>query len=368
MHKIEKEEEKGVNKSQEISLKDIILKFIAWRRFILSKWKIILLAGIVGGGLGFAYALSKKTAYKAELSFALEDSKAGGGGLSGALGIASQFGINLGGGGTGGEFSGDNLLELMKSRAMVQNALLTTVTVNGRRETLATLYINFNKLRRGWQANPALRNIEFLPGANQSAFTLKQDSILGIFHKTLVKGNFKVDKVDKKLSIITLTVISTNELFSKDFAEALEKVVSDFYIQTKTERESKNVAILQKQTDSVRRELNNAISGVALSTDAAPNPNPLLQTLQVPSQRKQVDVQANVAILTELVKNLELAKMTLLQETPLIQVIDKPILPLDKTKLGKSAGIIMGGFVASFLVIFVMTIANVLKNVLSEDE
>ena len=49
---------------------------------------------------------------------------------------------------------------------------------------------------------------------------------------------------------------------------------------------------------------------------------------RVPSVNRQVDVQANTAILTELVKNLELAKVDLRKETPLIQIIDTPILPL----------------------------------------
>jgi uncharacterized protein involved in exopolysaccharide biosynthesis len=51
------------------------------------------------------------------------------------------------------------------------------------------------------------------------------------------------------------------------------------------------------------------------------------------------------------VKNLELSKLSLRKETPLIQVIDKPILPLPVEKFGKSRGIMMGGFLAGFLVV-----------------
>ncbi len=51
---------------------------------------------------------------------------------------------------------------------------------------------------------------------------------------------------------------------------------------------------------------------------------------RAPSAKRQVDVQANKAILTELVKQTELAKVTLRKETPLIQIIDRPILPLMK--------------------------------------
>jgi uncharacterized protein involved in exopolysaccharide biosynthesis len=49
------------------------------------------------------------------------------------------------------------------------------------------------------------------------------------------------------------------------------------------------------------------------------------------------------------VKQSELAKVTLRKETPLIQIIDRPILPLKKDKFGKAKGIVIGGFLAGFL-------------------
>jgi hypothetical protein len=348
--------------SDEISLKEFVLKIQEWWRFLFSKWVIILIAGIFGGALGLTYAYFKKPIYKAELSFALQDEKSGGG-LSGAMGLASQFGIDLGGGGAGGEFSGDNLLELMKSRSMVEKALLTTINVKGKNETLAEFYIDFNKLREGWKGKQE-ENIHFLPDADRFKYTLKQDSILGIFHKSLIVDNLTVDKVDKKLSIISLSVNSTNELFSKYFTEILAKVVSDFYVKTKIEKSIKNVAILQRQTDSVRLILNGAISGVAELADINPNPNPQLQILHISSQRKQIDVQANIATYTELKRNLEIAKMSLLQETPLIEVIDRPILPLEKERLGRSKAFIVGGFISSILVIVGFLLNRFFKNLL----
>ena len=112
--------------------------------------------------------------------------------------------------------------------------------------------------------------------------------------------------------------------------------------------------ILERQTDSIRRELNNAISGVATANDNTFNLNPALNARRVPSSRKQVDVQANVAILTELVKQTELAKVTFRRETPLIQVLDRPILPLKKDKFGKVKGIVVGGFLVELMLIIVL--------------
>jgi hypothetical protein len=350
--------------SGEISFKDIILKMQGWWAFILSKWVVIIIGALVGAALGLAYSFIKKPLYKAELSFALQDEKSGGG-LSGALGLASQFGIDLGGGSAGGEFSGDNLLQLMRSRTVVEKTLLTPVTIKGKTQTLAEVYIDFNGLRQKWADDPQLKTIYFLPGGDRSKFSVTQDSILGIFNKELIKNNLVVDKIDKKLSIIALQVNSKNELFSKYFAETWAKVVSDFYVQTKTKKGSQNVALMQRQTDSVRQILNSAISGVASSADSNPNANPLLQSLHVSSQKKQIDVQTNVAILNELVKNLEASKMSLLQETPLIQAIDKPILPLEVQKVDKIKATVIGGMATIFLMVVVLSLRRFFKNVLT---
>jgi uncharacterized protein involved in exopolysaccharide biosynthesis len=77
-----------------------------------------------------------------------------------------------------------------------------------------------------------------------------------------------------------------------------------------------------------------------------------------------VDVQANTAILTELVKQTELAKVTLRKETPLIQVIDRPILPLKKEKFGKAKGLFIGGFLAGFLVVLGLIVRRVFKTLI----
>lgn len=124
--------------------------------------------------------------------------------------------------------------------------------------------------------------------------------------------------------------------------------------------------VLQKQTDSIRSELNGAIAGVAVANDNTFNLNPALNVRRTPSIRRQVDVQANTAILTELVKQSELAKVTLRKETPLIQIIDKPILPLPLERFGKAKGILIGGFLASFLAIIIIVVRRIVKQILDQ--
>ena len=345
--------------NDEISLKELIEKGKEWFSYLLSQWKIIVLAGIIGAALGLAYSFTKKPIYTATLSFALEDEKSGGG-LGGALGLASSFGIDLGGGG-GSIFTGSNLTELFKSRSMVEQTLLTPVLYNGKTISLAEMYIQENEWRENWEKKPQLKAIQFLPETKRKYFTRVHDSIMGVMYTNLSKTGLSVGQKDKKISIITIDVNSTNELFSKYFTEALVKEVSDFYVTTKSKKARMNMDILERQTDSIRGELNGAITGVAVANDNTFMLNPALNVRRAPSARRQVDVQANTAILTELVKQSELAKVTLRKETPLIQVIDQPILPLKKEKFGKAKGIVLGGFLAGFLTVLVLIVRRLLK-------
>jgi len=341
--------------SDETTIKEMLLKVIEWGTYLFSKWVIILLFGLLGGGLGILYSLSKKPQYIAELTFVLEGGSKSGG-LDSYAGLASQFGINMGSGGGEGVFEGESFLALMRSRLMIEKALLTPVIVRGNKISLAEFYIEIKNLREQWKNDPKKENIQFLPGANPLTFTKEENSLISDFHGALVTNNLTIDKLDKKSNIISLRVSSENELFSKYLAEVLVKEVSQFYVETKTKRSVDNVRILQNQTDSIRLVFNSSMIGAAASIDANPNPNLARQVLKVPAQRRQGDAQVNQAILSQLVQNLEIAKMTLRKETPLVQVIDRPVLPLVKKEFGKAKGLVYGGLIGGLaIVIFLIT-------------
>jgi len=346
--------------NDEITLKELLQKAKEWYSYLLSKWKTIIFAGIIGALIGLGYSFYKKPIYTATLTYALEDGKASGGGLGS---LASSFGFDIGGAtGNSGAFTGANLMELFKSRAMVEQTLLSPVTQNKTTISLAEMYIQDKNWREKWNEKPALKSIVFLPNSDRTKFTRAQDSIFGVIYLDLFKNALTIEQKDKKVAIGTITMKDTNEYFAKQFNLALTQTVINFYMETKSKRAKENMEILVRQTDSIRRELNGAITGVAVANDDTFGLNPALNVKRVPSARRQVDVQANTAILTELVKQTELAKVTLRKETPLIQVIDQPILPLPKEKFGKAKGIVLGGILAGFLVILALIIKRVLNN------
>ena len=339
------DQQPSMNNSDEIYIRDIVYKTKSGVNYLKSKWLTVLLVSVIGALIGLGYSIFKKTTYTAVCTFVLEETDKTGG-LGQYAGLVSLAGINLGGSGNDGMFEGDNILELYKSRTMIEKAFLSEIDINGKKQLLIDRYIDTKGLRKKWKNED---NIDVSFTGDPEKFNRLQDSIITNLVEYFNKKVLTVVKPDKKLSIINVAVVANDELFAKEFANALVKNVNSFYSQTKTKKEYQNILVLQHQADSVRKVLNSSISGVASALDAAPNANPLLVSLKVPSQKRQIDVQASSAIYAEVVKNLEISKVSLRQQTPLIQVIDKPVLPLKNDKIKKVVGILTGLILGAFL-------------------
>jgi len=330
------------NTNDSISLKYLFRKILDWLNFLISKKIQLIVFMVVGGGIGIGYSILNKPKYSGTLTFILENT--GKTKLSGYSSIAAQFGLSLGDNNGGLFLVDDNIIAFMQSRSMVAKTLLSESVINGDKKLLIDRFVEFTGMKKKWEKDPRLSIVVF----HNEPQTILEDSIITEVYKEIRENYLTVSKPDKKADVIYITTKSQSEWFSKQFSETLLQNVSSFYIETQTKKTSENVAILQRQVDSVRGFLNTAISGVAISSDANPNPNPALQRLRVPSQKKLVDVEMNKAILEELVKNLELAKITLRKETPLVQVIDRPVLPLDKKYTSILKGVILGLFWGGF--------------------
>jgi len=348
--------------NDEISLKELIQKIQEWITYLKTQWKLIIGIAALGGTIGFVYASFQKPTYSATTTFVLEEDK-GGGGLGGAMGLASSFGFDLGGGG-GDLFNSSNIIELMKSRLVIEKTLLNPVAVGGKEMSLADYFVQINEIKEDWAESQALADINFPVNADRTKFNLVQDSILQTISSDIINNNLTIVQKDKKVSIISLTVKTESELFSKLFCEQLLKETSDFYIETKSKKSRLNVDILQYQADSIRTELNSAITGVAVASDNVYNLNPAFNIKRTPSTRRQIDVQANTAILTQLVEQLELSKVSLRKETPLVQLIDRPILPLAKEKVGRLKSLVSGGFLAGFLIVLYLVFVQLYRKMI----
>lgn len=326
-------------RKEEISFKKIWSYSQSVIGILIEKKKTILFSAIIIGIIGYCSSYFVTKNYIAKLSFVLADNKSK---LSDYSSLAAQFGLSMGN--SGGAFLQDeNILALMQSRSMITRTLLSPTNNH---ELLIDSYLK----TIGWDENEAIKSLNFK--ANNPKQQRIKDSVLGAAFQLIIKKHLTVSKPEPQADILLVVTKSSNELFALNFSEQLLKNVSQFYIETQTKKAQENVNILQHQVDSVKGLLHAALSGVASSSDANPNMNPAMRQLLVPAQRKMVDVEMNKIILQELVKNLEIASISLRKETPLVQVIDHPILPLEVSGLSKMIGMIIGVFIGAFSSIF----------------
>ena len=116
-------------------------------QYLYSKIKIIVIVIFISGLLGTLYAVLKPLKYTARSSFVVEDSKSiGSSGIMSAL--SGQFGSEIMGalGGSSNLLSGENIIELSKSRSLLRKTFLTSYTNTN--YSLADKYAEVLKLKK----------------------------------------------------------------------------------------------------------------------------------------------------------------------------------------------------------------------------
>lgn len=355
-----------IKKTNEVSLIEIVDNIKKYWGYLWSKWVIICIFGFGGAAIGLLASFLVKPKYTAHLSFALVEKSTGGG----LADLASSFGFSgLMGGGSSGAFSGDNLLEIIKSRYAIEQTLLTPVNYKGKKQNLVEVYIDFTKMRKKWsknKKNPELQNLSYPVGQKRETFTRTQDSVLFTIYDGIIKSKaLTVIRKDKKISVVNVDFTSKDELFSKLFVEQLMDQTYRFYKDTKTSQSRANVNMMQHTADSIKGLYEAALyKGAGFSQV---NINEALQFAAVPRIKQENNAQLYGTVYAEVLKNLETLKLDMARETPIVQMIDMPRFPLLKDKLGKVKGIFMGGILGGFLIVGYLLGSLYVRKLMKED-
>ena len=83
-------------------------------------------------------------------------------------------------------------------------------------------------------------------------------------------------------------------------------------------------------------------------------------------EKQQTDIQILRASYVELTRSLEAAKTSLMRETPLIQYLDMPVLPLkvlrSNTIKNAMVGFLLGAFLATSILLFRKVMKAIISN------
>jgi len=323
----------------EFSLSKVIGNRINDLKYVFSFKKLLAAAIITGALLGALSAWLWTPSYTARLTFVIDDAKSSGAG--GLAALAGQFGFSMDGiGGGSGVLAGDNVQELVKSQKLIKATLLSAYDTTQTR-SLADRYAEVNKLNKKWLKYSTDGKIISFP-VNGKQYTRLQDSLLHVITEQILGGEFGIAKTDKKLGFFEVNTTMKDERLAQLFCTRIIKQATDFYIRTKTSRLRSNVNRLQHRADSIGLILNRKTYAASSASQALLDLNPAYASANATAEVKERDKIVLSTIFTETVKNLEVSKTMLAQETPTVQIVDEPELPLKKNRLKYSMGILTG--------------------------
>ena len=319
--------EKNKHIEESISISFIVDSIKDWVSFIFSKRKIVIRGTIIIMILIISYNYIKSPVHYARTTFVL-DNDTSSGSMGDLSSLASLAGINASSFiDASSLFQIDNIQELYRSSSMLKNTLLSIVKINDKEILIIERFAKAEKLINKWRKLGI--NLEDFKNKKLSRL---QDSLIKESIKLIKKEYLLVDKPSRKTTILEIGFTHKDELLAKSFNENLVSIVNKFYFDTKTLKTGANLEILKKQSDSVKNVLNESILVLAEKDQNIPYLNALDKISLIPYQKAMIDVQVNSAIYGEIVKQLELAKVTHRNNMPLIQIIDKPILPLENSR------------------------------------
>jgi hypothetical protein len=340
-----------------ITVKDILKKISSGFKFLISKWLVIFVFGIIGGSIGLFYAITRPVSYLAEVTFVVEDNKSGANSL---MSLAGQFGFDLGSGGGGGIISGDNIMLFLKSENLCRESLLSRMSSSDS-TTFAEKYAKNYGYKKQWVDKKIISDNELCFPVS-SALTRVKDSLLQTLIQRILQKELFIVKPDKKSSFVQVQVLMHDEQLAYVFSKKIVELASKRYVDSKTRLKLANVNLLQARADSLGRLLENKTYKAASNQQALIDVNPAIRTANVSSEISAREKTMINSIFSEVVKNLEISKTILSQETPVIEIVNESFLPLKKSVLSKSRSFITGFVIAGFLIVLILIIKKWVKS------
>ena len=293
-----------------ISLTDILITMA-------EQLKVIILVPFITVFLTFSYILLIQPAppYVSKATFLLP---ASGLGSSGAMGIAAQFGLSVPQGATGGDLTSPTLFpELVNSRTFAEKILDETFYSEKYGQKLQLLAILTHGTSKPVVGIDTLRvnAIEAFRG-------------MVLFEK---EGSFSV------LSVATSEAVLSRDINVKILDE-LEKTNRFF----KTKSNNEKIRFIQSRIGAVEVDLETSEQSLKLFREqnrqvvASPS-------LQLQAERLTRDTEIQKGIYLTLKQQLELANIEKIQQGSVIQILDKPQVPLSKSGKNLKGNVFLAG-------------------------
>jgi len=348
-------------RSDELTLKEIILKLREYFFEILRNWWLVILACAITTGAFLYNHFSKETTYSARLKYVIEGQGGSGGGIANLLG-------SLGAGGNkGGKVSpykvlevshGSNLfIEVISNKSkdgkLLGNALLEVYDLPRKWSEKSSIYENFKFEEIG--------NIDNTDILKQKVIKRLHSFVLGSeSNRSNALTSIKLDDETGIYSIQTATLTEELSLWLTDsYYEEIK-----FFFEEEVFRDQRQIAeILDAKADSLQAIRNYKIRQLAKFE----NRNRSVIGKDLIAERLIINMEqaAINKAYGEIVKNREMTDINRKDQKPLFVTIDRPFSPLRPAGSSLTRNIVLGVVLGGLFSVFFILLRKIYRDIMS---
>ena len=325
------------------NIKDDEIDFIEILKKIYKSKKIILIISFFFALLGFAVALISTVKYSSETIFITQNQESNSSSLSG---VASLVGINLGTSNFGGEIP-SSMYPQVSNSPKFKRLLLNSYIDFDNKINLKQYLIDYYKL-----------NIEN-DKINSDLYVSKlENECFNIIAKIITIN------INQKDGFISLSSTLPVAEYSANLTINAKEILQDIIIDNKIESANQNLIFSQQQLEEKKLIFDEIQAKLAYFSDS--NLNSVNSFVINERNKLEAEFQIINAVVTELSKQVEQAKLQVSKDTPVFSTIKEAVIPVERTSPKRTQIVLIYGFIGLVISTMSVLIFPPLKKILLE--
>ena len=326
----------NTNSNDEIDLIDLLKKLYNSR-------KLIVYITIIFSIMGIAFALLLPVKYNSTTIFITQNQETGSSSLSG---VASLVGINLGSSSFGGEIPATMYPQIVQS-VKFKRLLLQEIVDEKNNITLENFIAKHYSIEEIKEQN-----------TSDLGMTLNEEQYFNILTEIL---NVSVNQKD---GFISISSEMPNAEYSAKVAKFSRELLQNIIIENKIETARQNLIFSEGQLIEKKKEFDDIYSKLAFFSDS--NLNSVNSFVLNEKNKLESEFQIISAVVEEISKQVEQAKLQLKKDTPVFSTIQEAVIPLKKSSPKRAQLVIIFGFLGLVASCIIVLIREPLKNIFFE--
>ena len=316
----------NIYSDDEIDLIDLLKKLYKSKKLILYISSIFAIIGI-------AIALLLPIKFNSTTIFFPQNQETSSSSLSG---VASLVGINLGSGSYGSEIPPSMYPQIIESTKF-KRILLNKVIDKKKNLTLENFIVEYYSIEQDLEQNIS---------------DLGMTSSEEVFFKILTEiVNVSVNQQD---GFISISCEMPNAEYSAKIAKFSREILQNIIIENKIETARQNLIFSEGQLIEKKKEFDEIYSKLAFFSDS--NLNSVNSFVLNEKNKLESEFQIISAVVEEISRQVEQAKLQLKKDTPVFSTIQEAIIPIEKSSPKRTLIVIIFGFIGvTFSCITVLT-------------